>query len=405
MSSIVSTYSQFHISTDSILFYFQTNDVTAVRVLLAFGADVNLVNSRQHSPLDIATLSWITYERRAKISNATNNMATVNGNNPPRINSKMCPDVNSSPIPSPPLERAHLALSRTEFSSSWVIVENETLSSSGENGENGSSDRPALVLSSEDTRGFTSSVMPIKSTDLVEEVLDDPTAPSSAGSTSPSLLLKAIGTILNLLYSIGAKSGKAVLHRFQKVPLLTSFSESDDFQKQLDARQILSPFREGAGVEMERSVKIRDFMEGRTVFSLYEELEHNINLMLESQSSLSTSPDEYIAITMQQKEMMKFRKTGGSRETMKGIGFQVNGGSRLLFLDGGGIKGLVQIEVLRQLEEATGRKITQLFDWIIGSSIGGILALGLVYGKQQLLLPMGCVVNAELADKIKGHHY
>jgi len=40
----------------------------------------------------------------------------------------------------------------------------------------------------------------------------------------------------------------------------------------------------------------------------------------------------------------------------------------MLFLDGGGIKGLVQIEILSQLEEATGRKITELFDWIVGSS-------------------------------------
>ena len=51
-----------------------------------------------------------------------------------------------------------------------------------------------------------------------------------------------------------------------------------------------------------------------------------------------------------------------------------------MFLDGGGMKGLVQIEALVQLEEATGRRITELFDWIIGTSTGGIVALALVYG-------------------------
>ena len=59
----------------------------------------------------------------------------------------------------------------------------------------------------------------------------------------------------------------------------------------------------------------------------------------------------------------------------------LEGGSRLLFLDGGGIKGLSQIEALIQLEEATGRKTTELFDWIVGTSTGGVIALALVYGK------------------------
>jgi len=62
----------------------------------------------------------------------------------------------------------------------------------------------------------------------------------------------------------------------------------------------------------------------------------------------------------------------------------VRGGSRVLFLDGGGIKGLVQVEILSQLEEATGRKITELFDWIVGCSTGGILALGMVYARKSL---------------------
>lgn len=56
-------------------------------------------------------------------------------------------------------------------------------------------------------------------------------------------------------------------------------------------------------------------------------------------------------------------------------------GSRILCLDGGGIRGLVQIEVLAQIEKLTGKKITELFDWIIGTSTGGLLALGLVYGE------------------------
>ena len=56
-------------------------------------------------------------------------------------------------------------------------------------------------------------------------------------------------------------------------------------------------------------------------------------------------------------------------------------GYRVLCLDGGGIKGLVLIEELINIEERTGRRIVDLFDWIVGTSTGGILALALVYSE------------------------
>ena len=55
-------------------------------------------------------------------------------------------------------------------------------------------------------------------------------------------------------------------------------------------------------------------------------------------------------------------------------------GEKVLCLDGGGVRGLVQLEILRHIEEMTHRRIVDLFDWIVGTSTGGILALGLVYG-------------------------
>lgn len=56
-------------------------------------------------------------------------------------------------------------------------------------------------------------------------------------------------------------------------------------------------------------------------------------------------------------------------------------GSRILVLDGGGMKGLIEVEILEQIEKVTGRRIVELFDWIVGTSIGSIIALALVYGK------------------------
>ncbi|XP_053191283.1 85/88 kDa calcium-independent phospholipase A2 [Scomber japonicus] len=54
---------------------------------------------------------------------------------------------------------------------------------------------------------------------------------------------------------------------------------------------------------------------------------------------------------------------------------------RLLCLDGGGIKGLVLIQMLIALEREAGRPTKDLFDWVAGTSTGGILALAIVHGK------------------------
>ena len=49
----------------------------------------------------------------------------------------------------------------------------------------------------------------------------------------------------------------------------------------------------------------------------------------------------------------------------------------VLSLDGGGIRGLIPALVLAEIEKITNKRITDLFDLIAGTSMGGILALGL----------------------------
>lgn len=56
-------------------------------------------------------------------------------------------------------------------------------------------------------------------------------------------------------------------------------------------------------------------------------------------------------------------------------------GGRLLCLDGGGIRGLVLIQTLLEIESVLHKPVVHCFDWIAGTSTGGILALGLAAGK------------------------
>jgi len=50
---------------------------------------------------------------------------------------------------------------------------------------------------------------------------------------------------------------------------------------------------------------------------------------------------------------------------------------RVLSIDGGGIRGLIPALVLAEIERRTGRRISDLFDLIAGTSTGGLLALAL----------------------------
>ena len=55
---------------------------------------------------------------------------------------------------------------------------------------------------------------------------------------------------------------------------------------------------------------------------------------------------------------------------------------RVLALSGGGYRGLFTAQVLACIEKETGKPITEYFDLITGTSIGGVIAFGLAAGKR-----------------------
>ncbi|KAL8461383.1 hypothetical protein ACS0TY_032744 [Phlomoides rotata] len=52
-------------------------------------------------------------------------------------------------------------------------------------------------------------------------------------------------------------------------------------------------------------------------------------------------------------------------------------GLRILAMDGGGMKGLGTVKILKEIENGTGKQIHELFDLICGTSTGGMLAVAL----------------------------
>lgn len=52
-------------------------------------------------------------------------------------------------------------------------------------------------------------------------------------------------------------------------------------------------------------------------------------------------------------------------------------GLRILSMDGGGMKGLATVQILKQIEQGTGKRIHEMFDLICGTSTGGMLAMAL----------------------------
>ncbi len=50
---------------------------------------------------------------------------------------------------------------------------------------------------------------------------------------------------------------------------------------------------------------------------------------------------------------------------------------RILSIDGGGLRGLIPVLILKEIEKRTGKRITDMFDMVAGTSTGGLIAAGI----------------------------
>lgn len=76
--------------------------------------------------------------------------------------------------------------------------------------------------------------------------------------------------------------------------------------------------------------------------------------------------------------------TAKVRQTLSLLGFAKpppSPGIRVLSIDGGGTRGLVSLEILRQIESATKKRIHELFDLICGVSSGAIITMAIGSGR------------------------
>lgn len=128
-------------------------------------------------------------------------------------------------------------------------------------------------------------------------------------------------------------------------------------------------------VDVSAEEKGRTMMD--TILSVFLKKETAPNLIKfdnEKEELVECDDDETVEATEPMDETPSTSETANKEKPDLGRG-------RLLCMDGGGIRGLVLVQMLLEIERMAETPIHHMFDWVAGTSTGGILALCLGAGK------------------------
>ena len=166
-------------------------------------------------------------------------------------------------------------------------------------------------------------------------------------------------TMIDLLKSVGAVTGSPTSREDDLMSPLVAVRTKSAAENELPPQDSVQAAASSPMDTTETDDSNRDYCQS------YNHLDSRISEKLKDLSH-SLTPEEALGLVKDMKQREQLRRKYGSR---------------ILCLDGGGIRGLITLCILQEIERRMNKNITEIFDWIVGTSTGGIIALGLCYGE------------------------
>ena len=183
---------------------------------------------------------------------------------------------------------------------------------------------------------------------------------------------------VKVLVALGAD--QLAMNAHNQIPMDLAKDQLKELLMRLLSRPRLARAQSKEMYTCQHADRLNDYLHPDHVVKFALKLEEEVNKRMEMSADITLDA----AAFMQLREIDTWRRTMTREQlssALHSVGDNGKEGSRILFLDGGGMRALVEIEILMDMEKRTGHTITELFDWIVGTSTGAILALGLVYGE------------------------